>query len=156
MIDWKRLVDVRERRRKLALETVVADRRSVEQGEGRVRDAQRALAHCEDTRTGHWQAVRAEAGLSVAQLADAASWNRVLDLQVARERAAVAEAAAQAEACARVLEASREALRRAAGGVEKADRMRERAQSLRRRLEDARVDAAAEEVAAARWRRREG
>ena len=154
MIDWKRLIDVRERRRRLALETVHADRRAAEQGDGQVREARAALERCEDAKSGHWQAALADPALSVAQLSGAAAWSRVLDERIARERASVAEAAAHAQACARVLEASREALRRAAGGVEKADRMRERAQSLRRRLDDARVDAAAEEVAAARWRTR--
>ena len=155
MIDWQRLLDVRERRRQLALETVHADRRAAEQGDGRVAEAQAALSRSEHARVDHWQAVRTHAALDVAQLRGAADWHRVLDEQVARERASVAQAHEHAQACARALDASREALRLAAGGVEKADRMRERARSLARRLDDARVDAAAEDVAAARWRLRE-
>jgi len=152
-IDWRRLHDVRERRRALALEAVAEDRRGLERSEAGVRAAEATLEASRAAQSSHWQAAREAPGLSVAQLGAAAAWSRALDRRIADEGAAVAEARARAEASARVLEASREALRRAAGGVEKATRMGERAQSLRRRLEDLRLESAAEEIAATRWRR---
>jgi hypothetical protein len=75
----------------------------------------------------------------------------VLGERIARERVAAAEAEALAQAGARALARSREALRRAAGGVEKATQLSERARSLGRRLEDARLEAGAQDLASARW-----
>jgi hypothetical protein len=151
VIDWRRLLDLRERRRRLALEAMLADRRAADACAGAARAAEALLGQVQAARTSHWQAVGADAGLSVASLAGAAAWSRVLDERIARERAAVAEAEVQARAQARVLAQSRAALRRAAGGVEKATRLSERARSLGRRLEDARLEATAEDVAAALW-----
>ena len=62
-----------------------------------------------------------------------------------------AQARARAHACARAAEASHEALRRAAGGVEKAARLAQQARAIERRREDARLESTAEELAAARW-----
>jgi hypothetical protein len=151
MTDWQRLVDLRERRRTIALEAMGADRRVAEQRAGEARQAQSHVAQCEAARTGHWQATVASAGLSVGQLCDAAAGGRALDARIAAARHAFDAALDEAHAAERLLEASRERLRRAAGGVEKAGRMQERTQLAQRREADARLDAATEDVAAARW-----
>ena len=151
MIEWQRLLDLRERRRRLALEAMQADRRVADARAGAAHAAGAALARAHDTLAGHWQAAAAAPGLSVASLADAAAWSRVLGERIARERLAAAEAEALAQAGARALARSREALRRAAGGVEKATQLSERARSLGRRLEDARLEAGAQDLASARW-----
>jgi hypothetical protein len=151
VIDWLRIEDVRERRRRLALEAMHADRRAADAQPRVLHAAEAARAVAECAKTNHWQAAGADPGLNVAALAGAAAWSRVLDERIARERAAVAEAQAQAQACMRAAEASREALRRAAGGVEKAARLGQQARATGRRLEDARLESAAEDLATARW-----
>lgn len=151
MTDWQRLVDLRERRRAIALEAMNADQRAAEQLEGIARSAQAGLARCEDAKAGHWQSTLGEAGLNVAQLCGAAAWSRALDAQIGAARGEFEAALAQARAGERVLEASRERLRRAAGGVEKADRMRERTQVEQRRAADRRLDSHTEDFAAASW-----
>jgi hypothetical protein len=151
MIDWARLEDVRERRRRSALEALLADRRAVDAQAAALRCAEQARTQAERAKTRHWQAAGADPALSVGALAGAAAWSRVLDERIAREGAAVAEAQARAQACARAAEASREALRRAAGGVEKAVRLAQQARLQGRRREDARLESAAEDLAAARW-----
>jgi len=151
MTDWLRLEDVRERRRRLALEKLAADRRAEQAQAGVVQAAEQARAVAEGAKASHWQAAAADPALSVSTLAGAAAWSRVLDERIARERAAVAEAKAVAEARTHAAEASREALRRAAGGVEKAARLAQLARAQERRRADDRVESAAEDLAAARW-----
>jgi hypothetical protein len=151
MIDWPRLEELRERRRRLALEAMLADRRAADAQAHVLRAAEDARALAERAKASHWQAAAADPALSVATLAGASTWSRVLDEQIARERAATAEAEARAQACARAVAASREALRRAAGSVEKAARLAQQARALGRRREDARLESAAEDLAAARW-----
>jgi len=151
MIDWARLEDVRERRRRSALETMLADRRAADAQAAALRAAEEARAVAQRAKASHWQAAGADPALNVGALAGAAAWSRVLDERIAREGAAVARAQAQAQACAHAAQASREALRRAAGGVEKAARLAQQASALGRRREDARLESTAEDLAAARW-----
>ena len=151
MTDWQRLVDLRERRRTIALEAVNADQRAAERLEDGAWSAQAGVARCEDAKAQHWQATLGESGLNVAQLCGAAAWSRALDAQIGAARGAFEAALAQARAGERALEASRERLRRAAGGVEQAGRMRERTQAQQRRADDLRLDATTEDFAAARW-----
>lgn len=151
MTDWQRLVDLRERRRTIALEAMHADQRAAERLEDGARSAQAGVARCEDAKVQHWQSTLAEAGLDVAQLCGAAAWSQALDGRIGAARDAFETALAQARAGERALEASRERLRRAAGGVEQAGRMRERTQAEQRRADDLRLDSATEDFAAARW-----
>jgi len=149
--DWPRLEDVRERRRRLALEQLAADRRAEQAQAGVLQAAELARAVAEGVKASHWQAAAADPALSVSALAGAAAWSRVLDERIAREGVAVAEAKARAEACTRAAEASSDALRRAAGSVEKAARLAQQARAQERRRADDRLESAAESLAAARW-----
>jgi len=149
--DWNRLEDVRERRRRSALEEMLADRRLADASWAALLAAEQARAAALRAKECHWQVAGADPALDVAALAGAAAWSRVLDARIAREADAVAQARARAHACARAAEASHEALRRAAGGVEKAARLAQQARAIERRREDARLESTAEELAAARW-----
>jgi len=151
VIDWLRIEDVRERRRRSALETLLADRRAADAQAAALRGAEHARAALEQARASHWQATSADPALDVGSLASAAAWGRALDRRIACESVAVIEARARAEAGARAAEASREALRRAAGAVEKASRLAQQARAEGRRRDDARIEACAEDLAAARW-----
>ena len=151
MTDWQRLVDLRERRRTIALEAMNTEQRAAERLEDGARSAQAGVARCEDAKTQHWQSTLAGTGLNVAQLCGAAAWSRALDGRIGAARGTFEAALAQARAGERALEASRERLRRAARGGEKADRMRERTQAEQRRAGDLRLDATIEDFAAARW-----
>lgn len=151
MIDWARLEEVRERRRRGALETMLTDRRAADAQAAALRAAEDARAVAQRAKASHWQAAGSDPALNVGALAGAAAWSRVLDERIAREGAAVAQAQARAQAGARAAEASREALRRAAAGVEKAARFAQQARAQDRRREDARLESTADDLAAARW-----
>jgi len=130
---------------------MLADRRAADAQAAALHAAEDARAAAQRAKASHWQAAGADPALDVGALASAAAWSRVLDERIAREGEAVAQAQARADACARAAEASREALRRAVGGVEKAARLARDARALERRREDDRLESAAEELAAARW-----
>ena len=153
-IDWKLLIDVRERRKKIALEAMLADRRAAEQSRGEARQAQAQWQRRVEAKVDLWHATRgamAGGSFSVAQLCDATAWGGALDAQIAQEGVVVQKAQSMAHEREQVLEMSRGQLRHAAGGVEKAAHMQKRGNSLQRRVDEARTDAATEAVAATAW-----
>ncbi|HEY9064966.1 MAG TPA: serine kinase [Burkholderiaceae bacterium] len=153
-IDWDRLIDVRERRKRSALEKMLAERREAERGRAQLQRQEAERAQRVAAKVAHWQATRAalaEGACDVARLAGAAAWSGALDAAIAQQDRVVQQAQAASAERERTLEASRAALRTAAGHVEKATRMRQREAKQQQRSRDARVDALAEEVAATRW-----
>jgi hypothetical protein len=153
-IAWDRLIEVRERRQRLAFEAMLAERRAAALSRA---EAERELAAWQgrvDAKGAHWQATRgalAGGGVSVAQLCAAAAWSGALDASIAQQAGKVQRSEAAAAQSERALDASRERLRAAAGRVETATQTRAREHAKRQRLGDARTEVATEEFAAARW-----
>jgi len=154
MIDWSQLVRVRERRKSIALQAMLAQRRAAEQ----VRAAAQAEAAERERRiaekAAHWQAARgalADGTLRAAGLCDAAAWSGALDARIVRQ----AEVARRADAAAQVQEQALDErsaeLRRAAGAVQKADRVREREHARALAAGESRLESATEDLVALRW-----
>jgi len=153
-IEWDRLVDVHERRKKLALEAMLAERRAAEHSRAQAQREHAEWQQLVAAKATHWQAARGvftSGGFNVAQLCDAAAWSGALDAAIAQQGQVVQQAQAASDERERALDASRAALRTAAGHVEKAARMQQRDLTERQRVSDARVEAVAEEFAATRW-----
>jgi hypothetical protein len=153
-IDWKMLIDVRERQKTAALGVVARDRDAVEQSRAQLRQAEARREAQVQSKAAHWQAtVGALAGgqCNVAQLRHAGAWSGALDAQIAqaqRQAVQAGELHAQRED---VLARSRQALRDASGELEKARQMQQRARAERLALQETRQDEAADEAASQAW-----
>lgn len=153
-IDWKLLIDVRERQKTAALGVVARDRDAAEQSRAQLRQAEARREAQVQSKAAHWQAtVGALAGgqCNVAQLRHAGAWSGALDAQIAqaqRQAVQAGELHAQRED---VLARSRQALREASGELEKARQMQQRARAERLALQETRQDEAADEAASQAW-----
>jgi hypothetical protein len=153
-IDWKLLIDVRERQKTAALGVVARDRDAAEQSRAQLRQAEARREAQVQSKAAHWQAtVGALAGgqCNVAQLRHAGAWSGALDAQIAqaqRQAVQAGELHAQRED---VLARSRQALRDASGELEKARQMQQRARAERLALQETRQDDAADEAASQAW-----
>jgi hypothetical protein len=153
-IDWKLLIDVRERQKTAALGVVARDRDAAEQSRAQLRQAEARREAQVQSKAAHWQAtVGALAGgqCNVAQLRHAGAWSGALDAQIAqaqRQAVQAGELHAQRED---VLARSRQALRNASGELEKARQMQQRARAERLALQETRQDEAADEAASQAW-----
>ena len=153
-IDWKLLIDVRERQKTSALGVVARDRDAAEQSRAQLRQAEARREAQVQSKAAHWQAtVGALAGgqCNVAQLRHAGAWSGALDAQIAqaqRQAVQAGELHAQRED---VLARSRQALRDASGELEKARQMQQRARAERLALQETRQDDAADEAASQAW-----
>ena len=153
-IDWALLIDVRERRKRSALEAMLADRRIADERRAAAVQAQAQREQRVDAKRQHWMDVRHGAsahGCSVSQWRDASAWSGALDAQIAQHDGALRAAQRAAEASERVLETSRRRLHEAAGSVEKATQMQQREGAQRQRLAEARAEDETEAVAATAW-----
>ncbi|AKJ32076.1 serine kinase [Caldimonas brevitalea] len=153
-IDWKRLIDVRERQKRTAMETVARDREAAERSLADARQAQARLQQEMAAKAQHWQATAGalqDGHCSVAELRHAGAWSGALDARIVEAGRGAARAQAAHLQRQQVLDASRRQLRAASGDVEKAQQMHRRCQSEQRRLQEARLDDVAEDVAAQAW-----
>jgi len=153
-IDWKLLVDVRERQKTAALGVVARDREAAEQSHARLRQAEAWREERVQSKAAHWQAtVGALAGgqCNVAQLRHAGAWSGALDVQIAQAQQQAAQAGEFHAQREEVLARSRQALRDASGELEKARQMQQRARAERLALQETRQDEAAEEAASQAW-----
>ncbi len=153
-IDWTLLIDVRERRKRSALEAMLADRRVADERRAAALQAQAQREQRVDAKRQHWLDVRHGAsaeGCSVSQWRDASAWSGALDAQIAQHDDALRAAQAAAEASERGLDASRQRLRAAAGSVEKATQMQQRESAERQRRAEVHAEEDAEAVAAMAW-----
>lgn len=153
-VDWKLLVDVRERQKRTAMETVARDQEAAEQGRAATRQAQASLQQQIDAKLAHWQATAGAlsgGACNVAQLRQASAWSGALDGHIAQAGVAVLQAQIEYRRREQVLQQSRQRLRAASGEVEKAQQMRQRSLQQQRREREVRLDSAAEELASQSW-----
>jgi len=153
-IDWTLLLDVRERRKRSALDSMLAERRIADERRAAALHAQTQREQRVDAKRQHWLDMRHSAGsqgCSIAQWRDASAWSGALDAQIARHDDALRVAQAAADESERALDASRRRLHAAAGSVEKATQMQQRADAQKRRHAEMRAEEDAENVAAMAW-----
>jgi hypothetical protein len=153
-IDWKLLIDVRERQKSVATGIVARDREAAEESRAQLQQAEAQQQQQVHSKAQHWQAtVGALSGgqCSVAQLRHAGAWSGALDARIAEASRAAAQAGQAHAQREQVLESSRLQLRAASGELEKAQQMHARARTERLRLMELRQDEAAEETASQAW-----
>lgn len=152
--DWQRLIDIRERRRKIALEALVIEQRAVGQSRMQLQSAQAVLQQRVSAKSGHWSAIRhaMTAGeFNVSQLRDATAWGSALDVQIAHQDRIVQQAHAVMMERQQGLAVRRRAVHAAAASVAKAQRMLEREQLQQQRLDELRNDAVIDDLASSSW-----
>jgi len=153
-IEWKRLIDVRERHRQLAQEVVARDRRDVEESRSLALKARQQLEAQIAGKAAHWRSLSNSLdgqSCDVAGLRDASAWSRALDERIAQAGELVSQVQAVVALHQESLEASSAQLREAVACAERARQMQQRAQMQVQRRQDLRMDDAAEEAASQAW-----
>jgi len=153
-IDWKLLIDVRERQKIAAAGVVTRERQAADESQAQLRQAQWQVQQKQQHKDGHWQGTRqALAGgqCRVAELVRAGEWSRALDAQIAKASQNAAQAGQAHALREQALEESRQRLRAAHGEVEKARQMQQRARAEALRLVEVRQDEAAGDAATRTW-----
>lgn len=153
-VDWKLLIEVRERQKRTAMETVARDRAAADESLALLQQAHAQLQQQIDAKAAHWQTTAGAlsgGACSVAQLRQASAWSGALDGHIAAAATGVAQAQGEHQQREQVLHESRRRMRTAAGEVEKAQQMQQRKLQQQRRLHEARQEDVAEEVASVAW-----
>ena len=152
-VDWKLLIDIRERHKLAAQESVAAQKRVVDAHEQVYTTAHAAWQEELSARTALWERTRSSDGgaLSVAQLSQATAWGHSLDRRIARAARKMDEARAQLAQQQLQLNAARRVLREAVGDLTKAQQMQERQAALTRAASERRQESATEEAAEQAW-----
>ncbi|MGJ7603938.1 serine kinase [Variovorax sp. LT1R20] len=153
-IDWKLLVDVRERQKTAAMGVVVRERAAAEESQAQLQQAEARQQQQVQNKLQHWEATRGALSggqCSVAEFRSAGAWSGALDAQIAQAGEAAAEAARAHTEREQVLEESRRQLRAASGELEKAQQMQQRARTERLHLQELRLEDANEESTAQAW-----
>lgn len=153
-VDWKLLIEVRERQKRTAMEAVARDRAAADESLAGLRQAHAQLQQQIDAKAAHWQATTGAlsgGACSVAQLRQASAWSGALDGHIASAATNVAQAQGVHQQREQLLNESRQRMRAAAGEVEKARQMQQRRLQQQRSLHEARQEDVAEEVASVAW-----
>lgn len=153
-IDWKLLVDVRERQKTAAMEVVARDRRAAGESLAAWQQAQAHQQQQVAAKQQHWQATAgalSQGHANVAALRQAGAWSGALDAQITQAGQAAAQAGQAHAQRQHVLEASRRQLRAASGELEKAQQMQQRTHADAQRLREQRQDEGTEEAATQVW-----
>lgn len=152
-VDWKLLIQIRERHKLAAQEAVAAQKRVVEAHEQIHSAASNAWQEELAARVALWERTRGGDGgaLSIAQLSQATAWGQTLDRRIARAARTMDEARGQLAQHQLQLTAARRALRDAAADLTKAQQMQERQAALARSASERRQEAATEDAAEQTW-----
>jgi hypothetical protein len=149
-IDWKLLVQLRERHKLSAHEAVAQERRAAAEREAQLVQSRGALDEQVQAKAALWQ--QASAGsIDMGALRQTAAWSGALDRHIAQARRQVSEAEHLAYLQEQRLQQRRRELREACGDLTKAEQMQSRARAAQRRLAETRAEDVAEEHAVQRW-----
>ena len=154
VIEWQRLVDIRERREAIAQQRVLAARRESDAAAALVEAAARRLREQVTAKAAHWSSTvdgARHGQCSIEQLRGASAWSGALDRQIERAAAGRDAAAGDAAHADAALQRSRRDHGVAVRGVEKAQRLHEREAARARRVADARQEDVADAFAAQAW-----
>ena len=149
-IDWKLLVQLRERHKLAAHEAVVRERRAAQEREAQLMQSRGALDDQVQAKAALWQ--QASAGtIEMGALRQTAAWSGALDRHIAQARSQVADAEHLAYLQEQRVLQRRDELRQACGDLTKAEQMEMRDRTAQRQLAETRADDVAEEHAVQRW-----
>jgi hypothetical protein len=155
-IDWKQLIEVRERQKSAALELVAVERAALEASQASARHAHIQWREHLAQKAAHWQGIvdgLTRGAVNASAMRDAAGGTQVLEARIAQASQGVVRAQELVALQEARLEASRGELRAAEGELMKARRMHERAQAEARRTRELQLENAAEDAALQRWMR---
>lgn len=157
-VDWKLLIQIRERHKVAAQESVAGQKRVVEAHERIHADAVAAWQEELAARAALWERTRGTDGgaLSIAQLSQATAWGHTLDRRIARAARKMDEARGELAQQQLQLNAARRTLREAVGDLTKAQQMQERQAALARQASERRQESATEDAAEQAWLARAG
>jgi hypothetical protein len=153
-IDWRLLVEVRERQKTVAMEVVARDRRAAGESLAAWQQAQALERQQVAAKVQHWQAtagVLSRGGCDVAALRQAGAWSGALDAQIVQAGRQAMQAGQAHAVREQTLEASRRELRAASGDLEKARQMQQRERSEQRRLQERRHESRTDDAATQSW-----
>lgn len=150
-IDWKLMIDLRERQRTTASDLVQRERKAVAESEAEVHAARMRLVQQQDSKAALWNDITTAQACTIDQMQRASAWSRALDGKVAQAAHAVHDALVVAQQKNAVLEQRRQELRAAMGELEKAKEMQQRLLAGQRRAAEARADEVVDEWAANQW-----
>ena len=149
-IDWKLLVQLRERHKLAAHEAVVRERRAAQEREAQLMQSRGALDEQVQAKAALWQ--QASAGsIDMGALRQTAAWSGALDRHIAQARRQVSDAEHLACLQEQRVEQRRNELRQACGDLTKAEQMQTRERAAQRQLAETRAEDVAEEHAVQRW-----
>ena len=149
-IDWKLLVQLRERHKLAAHEAVVHERRVAQAREAQLMQSRGALDEQVQAKAALWQQASAGA-IDMGALRQTAAWSGALDRHIAQARRQVSDAEHLAHLQAQRVEQRRTELRQACGDLTKAEQMQTRQRAAQRQLAETRAEDVAEEHAVQRW-----
>jgi len=149
-IDWKLLVQLRERHKVSAQEAVAHERRAAQEREAQVMQSRGALDEQVQAKAALWQQASSGA-IDMGALRQTAAWSGALDRHIAQARRQVADAEHLAYLQEQRVLQRRNELRQACGDLTKAEQMQDRARTAQRQLAETRAEDVAEEHAVQRW-----
>ena len=158
-IDWKRLIELRERHEKKAQQHVAQQRDAVHASQQQADAAQQQWLQQVHSLSAHWQGTTSAmsgGGFNAGQLRDAASGGHALKRQIQRAGQQASQAQQALAQSQGELAARQGQLRAVSGELRRAEQMLQRARAAAQRLEAQRQDAEADELAARKWLRRKG
>lgn len=150
-IDWKLMIDLRERQRTTASDLVQRQRQVVAESEAEVQAARMRLVQQQDSKAALWNGISNAKACTIDEMQRASAWSRALDGKVAEAAQAVHQALVVAQEKHAVLEQRRRELRAAMAELEKAKEMQQRLLTGQRRAAEARADEVVDEWAANQW-----
>ncbi len=153
-VNWKLMIQLRERQRTEASEQVAQERKVVAESEAQVQTLQGQLRQERDAKAALWRQATAaiqEGTGSVEQLKYVTSYSRILDAKAAKSAAAVQEAQGEMQKKMVVLEQRRQVLRQAMGDLEKAKEMQLRQLKGQQKRMENRVEDVVDEWTSQKW-----
>ena len=155
--DWPKLIQVRERQKAEAMESLAAARREADATALHCSQAQHALATRMGERSGAWRGALARFAsgtLDLEQLRRAGSFDAVASRRIVEAHLHHDAARARLQEAQAHTEHARGRLRSRCAALEKAERMDERSRAEQSQREERRAEEAAEAAALAAWLRR--
>jgi len=149
-IDWKLLVQLRERHKLAAHEAVARERRVAHEREAQLLQSRGALDEQVQAKAALWQQASAST-IDMGALRQTAAWSGALDRHIAQARRQVSDAEHLAYLQEQRVLQRRDELRQACGDLTKAEQMQTRERVARRQLAETRAEDVAEEHAVQRW-----
>lgn len=153
-VNWKLMIQLRERQRTEASDRVAKERSIVAESEAQVAVAKNRLQQEHDAKAALWERTNSafrEGACRIEQLQFAMSYSRSLDRKATEAMKAVQQAQVEMQKKVEVLDQRRQELREAMGDLEKAREMQSRHVKNMTKKSEARQEDAVDEWSSSTW-----